>query len=80
MRVSTLIVAWLGFVYLAAPRLGLYYETLAAWYMIPSLVLVYVYCLSHQRRSTALLAVVASIVAVIVVGLAAVIPKASSVA
>ena len=52
-RVTTLIVAWLAVIYLAAPRVGLYYETLAVLYTVPPLALVYAYCLSHPRRATA---------------------------
>ena len=61
------------------PSLGVYYESLAAWYTLPSLVLVYAYCLSHRSRSTTILAVVATVVVVLLIGLAAVFPKGSAV-
>jgi len=77
-RVTTLIIIWLAVVSLAAAPLGLYYETLAAWYTVPLLGLTYAYCVSHRRRTTALLAVVATVVAVLVVGFAIVIPKATA--
>ncbi len=77
-RVTTLIIIWLAVVSLAAPPLGLYYETLAAWYTVPLLGLIYAYCVSHRRRATALLAVVATVVAVLVIGFAIVIPKATT--
>ena len=77
-RVTTLIVVWLAVVYLAAPRVGLYYETLAVLYTVPPLVLVYAYCLSHPRRATAILAVAATVVAVFLIGFAVVIPKGSA--
>jgi RsiW-degrading membrane proteinase PrsW (M82 family) len=50
-----------------------------AWYTLPSLVLVYAYCLSHRSRSTTILAVVATVVVVLLIGLAAVFPKGSAV-
>ena len=75
-RVATLGIIWIAAVSLAAPSLGLYYETLAAWYVVPLLGLTYAYCVAHRRRATALLAVVASVVAVVVLGFAIVIPKA----
>jgi hypothetical protein len=78
-RVTTLILIWLAVVFLVAPPLGLYYETLAAWYTAPVLGLVYAYCGSHRSRATALLAVVATGVAVLVVGFAVVIPKATAI-
>jgi hypothetical protein len=77
--VTSLIVIWLGVVYLAASPLGLYYETLAAWYTVPVLGLIYAYCLSHRSRATAVLAGVATVVAVLVIGFATVIPKGSAV-
>ena len=77
-RVTTLIVVWLAVVYLAAPRVGLYYESLAVLYTLPPLALVYAYCLSHPRRATAILAVVATVVAVFLIGFAVVIPKGSA--
>lgn len=78
-RVTTLIVLWLAVVYLAAPRLGLYYETLAAWYTVPPIGMIYAYCLSHRRRATAILAVVATVIGVFLIGFAFVIPKGSAV-
>jgi hypothetical protein len=77
-RVTALIVVWFVVVLLAAPSLHLYYEARAAGYVVPPLVLIYAYCLSHRRRATALLALVATVVAVLAIGLAAVIPKATS--
>jgi hypothetical protein len=74
-----LVVAWLAFVYVTQPSLGIYYESLAALYTLPSLGLVYAYCISHRSRSTVILAIVATIVVVLLVGLAAVIPKGSAV-
>jgi hypothetical protein len=77
-RVTTLIVSWIAVVYLVASPLGLYYETLAAWYTVPVLALVYAYCVSHRTRRTAVLAGVATVVAVFILGFAIVIPKASA--
>ena len=77
-RVAILIVVWLAVIYLAAPRFGLYFETLAGLYTVPPLALVYAYCLSHQRRATATLAVAATVVAVFIIGFALVIPKGSA--
>ena len=77
-RVAILSIIWLAVVSLAAPPLGFYYETLAAWYTVPLLGLTYAYCVSHQRRATALLAVVATVVAVLVIGFSVVIPKATT--
>jgi len=77
-RVATLIIIWLAVVFLAAPRLGLYYEAIAAWYTVPPLGLIYASCVSHRRRATALLAVVATVVAVLAIGFAIVIPKATA--
>jgi hypothetical protein len=77
-RVATLSIIWLAVVSLAAPRFGLYYETLAAWYVVPLLGLTYAYCVAHRRRATALLAVAATVVAILVVGFAIVIPKATT--
>ncbi len=74
----TLGIIWIAVVSLAAPPLGLYYETLAAWYSVPLLGLTYAYCVAHRRRATALLAVVATAVAVLVIGFAIVIPKATT--
>ena len=78
-RVATLIIIWLAVVFLTAPRFGLYYEALAAWYAVPPLGLIYAYCVSHRRRATVLLAVVASVVAVVVMGFAILIPKSTAV-
>ncbi len=77
-RFANLIIIWLAVVFLAAPRLGLYYEALAAWYTVPPLGLIYTYCVSHRRRATVLLAVVATVVAVLAIGFAIVIPKAAA--
>jgi hypothetical protein len=77
-RVATLSIIWLAVVSLAAPRFGLYYETLAAWYVVPLLGLTYAYCVAHRRRATALLAVATTVVAILVVGFAIVIPKATT--
>ena len=57
---------------------GLYYELLAASYTLPPLGLVYAYCMSHRSRSTMILAVIATIAVVLLLGLAAVIPKGSA--
>ena len=57
------------------PSFGAYYESLAASYTLPSLGLVYVYCISHRSRATAILAVVATIGVVLLIGSAAVFPK-----
>ena len=77
-RVAALIVVWLVVVSVAAPSLGLYYEARASLYLVPPLILIYAYCLSHRRRTAALLALVATLVVVLVIGLALVIPKAAS--
>jgi hypothetical protein len=77
-RVATVSVIWLAVVSLAAPLFGLYYETLAAWYTVPLLGLTYAYCVAHRRRATALLVVVATVVAVLIIGFAIVIPKATT--
>ena len=78
-RVAVLVIAWLAFVYVMQSSLGIYYESLAALYTLPSLGLVYAYCVSHRSRSTVILAIVATIVVVLLVGLAAVLPKGSAV-
>jgi len=80
LRVTTLIIIWLAIVYLAAPSLALYYETLAAWCTVPPLLLIYAYCLSHRHGASALLAVVATAVALLAIGFAIAIPKATSAA
>ena len=77
-RVATLMIIWLAAVFLAAPRLGLYYEALAFCYVVPPLGLTYAYCISHQSRATAYLAVVATVVAVVAIGFAIVIPTGSA--
>jgi hypothetical protein len=77
-RVVALSIIWIAVVSLAAPTFGLYYETLAAWYTVPLLGLTYAYCVAHRRRATALLAVVATVVAVLIIGFAIVIPKATT--
>lgn len=77
-RVAILIAGWLVVASLAAPSLGLYYEARASLYSTPPLLLIYVYCLSHRRRATAVLALVATLVVVLAIGLALVIPKATS--
>jgi hypothetical protein len=77
-RVGTLIVLWLAVVYLAAAQIGLYYEPLAIVYVVPPLALIDAYCLSHRSRATAYLAVAATIVAVLIIGFAIVIPKGSA--
>jgi len=73
-----LIAVWLAFVYVMAPGIGLYYELLAAWYTLPPLGLVYAYCVSHRSRSTSILAVVATVAVVLLIGFAAVFPKGSA--
>ena len=79
LRVAVLVVAWVAFVYVMQPSLGAYYEFLAALYALPPLGLVYAYCGSHRSRSTAILAVVATVVVVLLIGFAAVIPKGSAI-
>jgi hypothetical protein len=78
-RVACLIVIWLALVYLATPTLGIYYEPLAVAYTVPTLGLVYAYCASHRSRATTYLAVVATLIAVLIIGFAIVIPKGSAV-
>jgi hypothetical protein len=77
-RALALIAGWLVVAFLAAPALGLYYEARASLYLLPPLVLVYGYCLSHRRRTTTVLALIATVVVVFAIGLAWVIPKAAS--
>ena len=77
-RVATVTIIWLAVVSLAAPPFGLQYATLAAWYTLPLLGLTYAYCVAHRRHATAVLAVVAKGVAVLVIGFAIVIPKATT--
>ena len=78
MRVGLLVVAWLAFVYAMTPSIGLYYEALAALYTLPPLGFVYAYCLTHRRRSTAMLAIVATVAVVLLLGFATVFPKGSA--
>jgi len=77
-RVTALIIIWLAVVSLAAPPLGIYYEAVAACYTVPLLGLIYAYCASHRRRATALLAVIATVVAALTIGFVMVIPKATA--
>lgn len=63
---------------LVAPSLDLYYEARASLYLVPPLVLIYSYSLSHRRRATGLLALIATVVVVLAIGFALVIPKAAS--
>ncbi len=77
-RVAVLVVGWLAVASLAAPSLDLYYEARASLFLAPPLVLTYVYCLSHPRRATALLAVLATVAAVLTIGFVLLIPKAAS--
>ena len=77
-RVAALVVGWLSVVYLASPAVGFYYEPLAALYVIPPLGLIYAYGLSHRSPAAAALAGVATVVAVLIVGFAIVIPKGSA--
>lgn len=77
-RVVATIAGWLVVASLAAPSLGLYYESRAFLYVVPPLVLIYGYCLSRPRRATALLALIATVVALLAVGLVMLIPKAAS--
>lgn len=79
-RVLALIAGWLVVAFLAAHSLGLYYEAQASVYLLPPLVLVYGYYLSHPRRTTAVLALVATVVVVLAIGLAWVIPHAGGAA
>lgn len=73
-----LVAGWLAIAWLAAPSLGLYYEGRAGFYLVPPLILIYGYCLSRRRRFTALLAIVATVIVVLVIGFVAAIPKATS--
>lgn len=77
-RVATLIVGWLVVASLAIPALGLYYEARASFYLLAPLVLIYAYCATHRRRATAILAISATAAVVVAIGLALVIPKATS--
>jgi hypothetical protein len=78
-RLAAVIGVWLAVVLVAAPRVGLYYETLAAWLVLPPLGLIYVYCLTHRRRASAVLALTATATAALVIALAVVMPQASAV-
>ena len=73
-----MIAGWLVVAFLAAPSLDLYYEARASLYVVPPLVLIYGYCLSRPRRASALLALIATVVVILAIGLAVVIPKAAS--
>jgi hypothetical protein len=77
-RVAVVAIVWPAVVVLAGPRLGLYYETLAAWAVVPPLGLLYAYRASHRSRATVLLAILATAAAVIVIAFAVVIPKATA--
>jgi len=77
-RVVALITGWLLVAFLAAPSLGLYYEARASLYLLPPLIFVYGYCLSHPRRTTATLALIVTFLVVLGIGVAWVIPKAST--
>jgi hypothetical protein len=78
-RLSAAIGGWLAAVLVAAPRIGLYYETFAAWLVLPPLGLIYLYSLSRRRRASAVLAVTATALAAFVIALAIVVPQASAV-
>ncbi len=78
-RVAVLILVWVGVDLALAPRGGLYYEALAASLTLPPLGLIYAYCLSHPRRDSAALAIVATAVAALIIALAIVMPQASAV-
>ena len=78
-RVAAAVAGWLTVAWLAAPSLGLYYEALATFLLVPPLILVHGYCLSHRRRATALLACIASIVVVLAIAISVVIHQATSV-
>ena len=77
-RIALLSVLWIAVALLTAPGLGFYYEALAVWCTVPVLALTYLYCLWNRRRETAILAVVATAVAVLVIGFAIVFPKGSA--
>jgi len=78
-RVTVLVLAWLVVALALAPRAGLYYEALAAWLTFPPLCLIYAYPASHRRRYSAVVAVAATAVAMLVVGLAVLMPHATAV-
>ena len=77
-RILALIAGWLLVAFLAAPSLGLYYEARASLYLLPPLIFVYGYCLSHPRRTTATFALIVTFLVVLGIGVAWVIPKAST--
>ena len=79
LRVAALVVAWVAFVYVMQSSIGAYYEVLAALYALPPLGLVYAYCGTHRSRSTAIFAIVATVVVALLIVFAAVIPKGSAV-
>ena len=79
LRVTVVILVWLGVVFLLAPRVGLYYVAFAAWLVLPPLGVIYAYCVTHPGRASSALAVVASAVAALVIALAAVLPQATAV-
>lgn len=78
-RVSALIAGWLVVASVAAPFLDLYYEARACLFLLPPLVPIYGYCISHPRRATALLGFIATLVVLFAIGVAFVMPKAASV-
>jgi hypothetical protein len=77
-RMAILASAWVAVVVLAGPSLGLSYATFATWAVVPPLGLVYAYCASHRSRAAARLAAVATVAAVLVIGLAIVTPEATA--
>jgi len=79
-RVLVLIAGWLVVAFLAANSLGLYFEAQASLYLLPPLALVYGYCLSHPHRTTAVLALVATVVVVLAIGFVWVIRNAGGAA
>ncbi len=79
-RVLALTAGWLVVAFLTANSLGLYFEIQASLYLLPPLALLYGYCLSHRRRTTAVLALIATVVVVLAVGLAWVIRNAGGAA
>lgn len=77
-RIVVLVIIWLAVVYVAAPALGLYYEVLAACYIVPSLGLIYAYCASHRSRATTYVAVASTLIALLIIGFAMGFPKGSA--
>jgi hypothetical protein len=69
---------WIAIALLTAPSIGLYYGALAVWCTLPVLALTYIYCLSNRRRDTAILAVVATGLAITIIGFAMVFPTGSA--